>query len=220
MNRNALLNQFCKIELSGETILLLPEKAIYWPEKKMLLIADLHLGKTTHFRNNGIAVPQKAADSNWIRLHRLFNHFDLKRVCYLGDLFHSSLNRDWNTFEQLIGDYPSIEFELIIGNHDILAQELYTNIGFTLYESKVEGPFLLTHEPLQTKSELYNLAGHIHPGVVLKGKAKQRHRLPCFHFGKTQGLLPAFGSFTGLATITLEKEDQVFVITKDKVIGL
>ena len=77
----------------------------------------------------------------------------------------------------------------------------------------------LTHEPMEEPSEeYYNLAGHIHPGAQLLGKGRQALTLPCFYFGKRQGILPAFGSFTGFVKIPVMKEDRVFVIAEGKII--
>jgi metallophosphoesterase superfamily enzyme len=89
------------------------------------------------------------------------------------------------------------------------------------------GPFLLTHHPLEESSEqpgaevtpkYYNLAGHLHPGVTLRGGGRQSVTLPCFYFGRNTGLLPAFGAFTGLARIKPRKEDKVYVIADEKII--
>ena len=66
----------------------------------------------------------------------------------------------------------------------------------------------------------YNLSGHLHPGVNLRGKARQSVTLPCFYFGEQAGLLPAFGTFTGIARIQPKKNDKVFAIVEDKVIAV
>jgi len=63
----------------------------------------------------------------------------------------------------------------------------------------------------------YNLIGHIHPGVQLKGSAKQSIKLPCFYFGVQQGILPAFGAFTGLTALKVKKNYRVFVIVEKTV---
>lgn len=220
MLKKNLFSKFQTIELRGETLHLLPEKAIYWKAKGLLLIADLHLGKSAHFRKNGIAVPAKAENKNWELLTKLFQKVKPKRVNFLGDLFHSVHNKEWEVFENLINEFPDIQFELTIGNHDILSPELYHKLNLKLFETLIEGPFIFTHEPIEKESEYYNLAGHIHPGVKLKGKGNQKHRLACFHFGKNKGLLPAFGSFTGLYTIQVKKEDQIFVVAGEEVICL
>ncbi|HMU04607.1 MAG TPA: hypothetical protein PJ990_13330, partial [Saprospiraceae bacterium] len=76
----------------------------------------------------------------------------------------------------------------------------------------------LTHEPQdEIKNGYYNLAGHIHPGISLKGKGRQKVTLPCFYFGINNGLLPAFGYFTGKAIIKIEKKSDIFAIAEDKI---
>ena len=80
---------------------------------------------------------------------------------------------------------------------------------------------ILSHDKMIMKDEnTFNLYGHIHPGILLRGKAKQSLRLPCFWFSKNYGALPAFGRFTGSVSIRPNKEDQVFVIGDGKVFDL
>lgn len=207
------------VEICGEELLLLPEKAIYWEKQKLLLIADLHLGKATHFRSNGIAVPKEVPDKNWDLLNQLIAKYEVNRLCFLGDLFHSSFNKEWDVFALWVNQYPEVQFELILGNHDILAPEIYDQLEFQTTDKLVDAPFVFTHEP-QICSEGYNLAGHIHPGIRLKGKARQSHRAACFFFDKTGGVLPAFGAFTGMANVKVTKNSQVFAVVNEKVMKL
>ena len=220
MLQEDLFSNFKAVVIRGEKLFLLAEKAIYWEKESLLIIADLHLGKSAHFRKNGIAVPAIAENKNWTILTALFEKIKPKRVNFLGDLFHSVYNQEWEVFTALINSFPSTQFELTLGNHDILDPKLYENSRLKVFKELIEGPFILTHEPLETKSDFYNLAGHIHPGVKLKGKGNQKHRLACFYFGKNNGLLPAFGSFTGLATVKVKKTDQIFVIAGNEVISI
>lgn len=203
-----------------QTLQLHPFRAIYWEEQNSLLLADLHLGKAAHFRKAGLAVPAQAGDTNWDRLISLL--FDLKpaRVLFLGDLFHSDYNPAWEDLTQLIQQFQPISFELIPGNHDILAEPMYQEAGLILHPVTVTlGPFYLTHHPqAETPAGLYNLAGHIHPSVRLQGAARQSLRLPCFYFGARGGLLPAFGAFTGTADIPVQLGDRVFVIAEGQVL--
>lgn len=214
------ISSFQTVQIKTERLFLLPEKAIFWKSKGLLLIADLHLGKSTHFRKNGIAVPIETEHKNWYTLTALFEKINPKRVHFLGDLFHSTYNQEWEVFTQLMNSFPNIKFELTLGNHDILDPVLYQNSRLKVFTELIEAPFIFTHEPLETESDYYNLAGHIHPSVKLKGKGNQKHRLACFYFGKNRGLLPAFGSFTGLATIKVKKEDQVFVVVNNEVVEM
>ncbi len=209
------------LHLFGQELELHPLKAVYWQEERTLLLADLHLGKTRHFRKAGIATPKGVEDTNFDRLISLLLIYQPKRVLLLGDLFHSDYNLAWEGFSDLLAQFASIDFALVPGNHDILDKEHYGSAGLRLEAAKfVDGPFLFTHEPEAGASGLYNIAGHIHPGVRLEGPARQSMRLPCFYFGQDNGILPAFGAFTGLATIQPRLGDRVYGIAHDEVIFL
>ncbi|MEM8523428.1 MAG: ligase-associated DNA damage response endonuclease PdeM [Bacteroidota bacterium] len=193
-------------------------KAIYWQEEEALLIADLHLGKVKHFRKSGFAVPTSASNENWDKLISLLLEFHPKRVIFLGDLFHSEYNDIWEELGNLIQQFSSIRFILVKGNHDILSEENYQSAGLEVCDELLLQNFLLTHHPQEEDALHYNLAGHIHPSVRLKGSGKQYMRLPCFYFGQRNGILPAFGSFTGTATVQPKKQDRIFVVVEDEVI--
>lgn len=207
------------IELQGEEIQLLGERVIFWPKKNLLLLADLHLGKVNHFRRSGIAVPHKANDKNTESLISLLQDLSPDRVIFLGDLFHSHYNAEWEVFGQVLRAFPQISFELVIGNHDILGKYQYDKHAITVHRDPlVVKPFLLSHEPLEERHTYYNLAGHIHPAVMLEGKARQRLKLPCFYFKEYQGLLPAFGVFTGMHVMQPSKGEHVYVLVDGQVV--
>jgi DNA ligase-associated metallophosphoesterase len=215
---------FLRHVVVGEELFLLPEKAIFWPGRRILLIADLHLGKSTHFRKRGVNVPLQVLHEDLSRLTRLIQSFDPERVIFLGDLFHSHKNSEWEVFGEWTLSYP-LKWELIKGNHDLLSFDAYDTYNIRVQEAGlILPPFTLTHfPPLQETdftSELYYLSGHIHPAVQLSGAAYQSLRLPCFIFGKKNGILPAFGRFTGTEIITPRKPDRIFVIAKDHVLDL
>lgn len=204
----------CEFELCGEDLLLLPEKAIFWQNKSYLLLADLHLGKARHFRKNGFAVPD--GEKNFHLLSKLIQHFQPEKVLFLGDLFHSTYNEAIELLASFMEKHPTT-YELVVGNHDILEEEHYDRLGMELtYGHRQEGPFCLCHEPM-VSNDAYVLSGHIHPGVRLQGRGRQSLRLPCYHFAAKQGILPAFGSFTGLHVLKPKAEDQVFVVLEEEV---
>ena len=208
-----------EIELRGEKLVLLPEKCIYWPREKALLLADLHLGKVSHFRKNGIAVPAAARLENLERLHKVLEEPRPQTVIFLGDLFHSSHNTEWIEFGKFLESYRKIRFILITGNHDILRPAAYEEVNITATPQLLLTPFFLTHEP-QPQADLYNLCGHIHPAVKLKSASKQTLRMPCFLFRTDHGMLPAFSSFAGAATVKPVKEDLIYIPAGAEVISM
>ncbi len=197
-----------------------PEKGLVLMAEKVLVLADLHFGKINHFRKSGIPVPTKANDRNSEFLIDLINRVKPQRVIFLGDLFHSHYNEEWEVLGQVLRHFSGCSFELVRGNHDIMSNLQYDRHKMQVHEGALKiGPFIFTHEPLEKpEGDFYNIAGHIHPGVNLKGNGRQSLTLPCFYFGKHQGILPAFGSFTGLAKINPKKEDQIFVIAEGKIL--
>jgi DNA ligase-associated metallophosphoesterase len=213
--------------ISGEQLQLLPQKAVFWPSKRILFLADLHLGKVNHFRRAGIPVPTRANDRNLELIVDLVNLTHPERLICLGDLFHSHYNPEWETFGELIKHFRATSFELVIGNHDIMSEQQYRRKGIVVHEQLLLEPFLLTHHPVESdalaKKKMpagYNLAGHLHPGVTMRGAGRQSITLPCFYFGRQAGLLPAFGTFTGLARIKPHKEDKVYIIADEKIIAV
>lgn len=209
-----------EIELLNEKAVLLPQKALWLKSKKTLLLADLHFGKINHFRKSGIPVPARANERNTEALITLLQATKVDRVIFLGDLFHSHYNEEWEVVGQIRKHFVNCAFELVLGNHDILSELQYKRNNLKVYFKELrEGDLILTHEPMRdVPAGTYNLSGHLHPGVQLRGTGRQAVTLPCFYFGKNQGILPAFGSFTGLARIQPKKEDRIFVIAEDKII--
>ena len=208
------------IKIKGKQLTMLPEKALALKADKILVLSDLHFGKINHFRKSGIAVPPKANDRNSEFLIDLLNRLKPERVIFLGDLFHSHYNEEWEVLGQVLHHFSSCHFELVRGNHDIMSNLQYERHKMHVHEGELRiGKFIFTHEPLEKPTgDFYNIAGHIHPGVHLFGRGRQSLTLPCFYFGKQQGIMPAFGSFTGLAKIHPKKEDQIFVIAEGKIL--
>lgn len=211
-----------EITLREQILCLHPSGAMYWPTNHILFLADVHIGKAVHFRNRGIAVPATVEANNLSRLDMVLQEYMPERVLFLGDLFHSHFNTAWESFAQWRSGYPNISFELIRGNHDILPAAHYQDAGVLLHSDSLNiFPFALQHLPFEERPEpYYGLSGHLHPGVLLRGNGRQALRLPCFYLGTDQGVLPAFGAFTGLSTIKPEKGSRVFVLTGEQVISV
>jgi uncharacterized protein len=206
-----------EIRLKDHRLSLLPQKAIHFPDEKLLVISDLHLGKINHFRRSGIPVPLKANDQNTETLIHLLGEVKPEQVIFLGDLFHSHYNDEWEVMGQVMRHYKTISYHLVQGNHDIMSDHQYERHGLKVHDQIKMNSIVFTHHPTEVLNEEFNIAGHIHPGVLLTGKGRQALTLPCFYFSQRLGLMPAFGAFTGLARIQVKKDDRVFVIADGKI---
>lgn len=135
---------------------------------------------------------------------------------FLGDLFHSTHNSEWDLFVNWCTNCTS-EILLIAGNHDIIVSSHYEKLGITVVDLLKIDTFLLTHHPTEVEG-LFNFSGHIHPGVILRGLGRNSLKLPCFFQRKYQIILPAFGSFTGLGILKPQEEDLIYAMTTDEII--
>ena len=211
-------------------MLLLPGRAIYWPERQTLFLADMHLGKAAHFRKEGIHVPENVADDNFERMDQLLEAYAPRRIVVLGDMFHSAPNYEWRQFtdwKRRRLDPLGATLTLVKGNHDWAAGQFSDSKEIEAWNELHLPPFRLVHHADETPgaeeseakhgSSLYTLGGHVHPAVKMRGKGRQQLTLPCFYFGRNYGLLPAFGAFTGTHILKPHPEDRVYLLLEDRV---
>ena len=210
------------LKFNNHQLDLLPEKAIWVEDLKSIFIADIHFGKAAHFRKSGIPIPEPIHDLDLQGIAYLISKYNPKDFYFLGDLFHSDWNEQWDFLNSFLRKFEETTFHLIKGNHDVLSPIAYQKSTFQIHEQPlIIGNLLLTHEPMkQISAEYLNLCGHIHPGIRLVGKARQSVRIPCFHLRSNQLTLPAFGAFTGLALIKPLATDRIFGITEKKIIQI
>ena len=195
-------------------MVLLAERALFWPGASTLIVADLHWGKAASFRAAGVPVPSGTTAADLARLDSALVQTGASRLLVLGDLIHARAAQGARGTLELIRNWrerrPRLECILVRGNHDRSAGDPPADLGFEVMDRLHEGPFVFQHHPGMNDPG-YTLAGHIHPGIKLTGRG-DRIRLPCFHFAPRCGILPAFGSFTGWTTPGLSPGDRVFVI--------
>jgi len=193
------------IMLRDEDLLLNNLRAIYWKREEALIVSDLHIGKSAHFRRHGIAVSAGVQQRDLERLSYLVTLYQPKQILVVGDLFHAEINRDMDAFRNWRHQFSHIDITLIKGNHDRLRSEVYDSFEISCCQKElVLEPFTFIHEPKRTRNE-FLISGHIHPGVSIRSRGRPRLRLPCFQVTATQLILPAFSDFTGLATSKVGK---------------
>lgn len=188
-----------EITWASQKLILTNKKAIYWQAQKTLILSDLHLGKSAHFRRNGIPIPSQIHQKDLDILDILLNHYDAQKVIVVGDLIHANANGEVLDFRNFLHKFHSVEFILIKGNHDRIADRKILDLGFhsVFNDLQMEG-IKFVHEP--DKSAKYQISGHIHPGVTVKLPTNKHFRLPTYVVSEQMLILPAFSQFTGLDT--------------------
>jgi DNA ligase-associated metallophosphoesterase len=207
------------VRVAGENLLLLPEKAVFWPHEKMLIIADIHFGKAAAFRALGVPVPRGTTSENLAGLDALVAKHGARRVVFLGDFLHARAAHASSTQLAMLAwrqRHSDLALMLVRGNHDLHAGDPAAALGIELVdEPHAVGPFAFCHHP-DIDTPGYALAGHVHPVYVLATRFDAL-RLPCFVVGSTRLILPSFGAFTGGHAVRPEPGDNIYVTSGDAV---
>jgi len=210
-----------EIDVVGERLWLLGERAVFRPVANTLLVADLHLGKPAAFRASGLPVPEHITQADLARLTLAVRSTAASKLVILGDLIHARSGQTPQTIEAFAdwrNCHADLDVLLVLGNHDRNCKVIPPNWGLTVAEDRlVEGPFVYCHWPDEC-AEGYVLGGHIHPVAVMAGRGRQRVRLRCFAVGERRMILPAFGNFTGGASGGAAAGDRVFLVADDCVV--
>lgn len=205
------------------TLQLLPDRAVYFPACRTLIIADVHAGKGTAFRDAGLPIPVGSTQKDLKRIDRLLEATNAERLVILGDFLHAKGSRQTETMEMLKrwrDTNHRISVMLIRGNHDRSAGRVPGEWNI----EEVEEPFdegcgiLFAHAPRDC-NQTPMLCGHVHPVVSVRDFDRSTVRVPCFWFdGRGCGVLPAFGSLTGGYNVGIREGERVYLAMPDKVI--
>lgn len=211
------------VTIVNETLILTPERTVFWQNTATLLAADLHWGKDAAFRAGSIAVPGGSLADDLARLNTALARHPTQRLILLGDLLHARESLAPEVVEavaQWRNMWADLDIILVRGNHDRHVRALPEAWHMTEIRGElIETPFVLRHTPATSEAG-YVLAGHVHPAVEMRGKGRQILRVSCFWFGTQTGLLPAFGTFTGVAVVHPKPGDTVIGAIENKLIRL
>ena len=210
------------LTIAGETVYLLPQRALYWPGRETLFFADPHFGKAATFRAGGIPVPGGTTGANLDRLDAALAMTGATRLVCLGDLLHARAGRVARTVAEVAAwraRHADLDWLLVRGNHDRHAGDPPPSWAIiSVDEPFVEAPFVWRHIP-ESDPAGYTLAGHRHPAVRL-GRGSLSETLPCFYFGEEVAILPAFGEFTGTSLVDPRPGERLFVLAGEEVLAI
>ncbi len=179
----------------GHDFKIVGQTALYWPLRRALIVADLHLEKASWFAQRGQMLPPYDSQATLDHLAGLLTETGAQRVWCLGDNFHDE-SGPLRMSERAQGLLHSLtqatDWHWITGNHD---EDLPSGIGgHIIPEAYVEG-LLLRHlaDPSELRPEV---SGHFHPKVRASARGRSISR-PCFVRSQHKLILPSFGSLTG-----------------------
>jgi uncharacterized protein len=183
------------LTLNGAGLVLDPSGALWWPEQRMLVAADLHLEKGSALAARGRLLPPYDTRVTIDRLAVVTRRYRPERVVALGDSFHdraATERMDDADVERLARLIKEHDWIWIAGNHD---PEPPAAVGGKVERELVVGPLAFRHEPAEGYAQ-GEVCGHLHP----KGAVRVRGRRisgRCFVTDCGRLVIPAFGAYTG-----------------------
>jgi DNA ligase-associated metallophosphoesterase len=184
-----------RFSFSGKELMALPQGALFWPARKALLVADLHLEKASWFARLGQMLPPYDSIATLADLTAIVAATGAKEIWCLGDSFHDrhGCDRLPARARALLTELTaSTRWTWIVGNHD---PGFADHCGGSIVEEAEVDGLLLRHEadPAEPRPEL---SGHFHPKLRINHRGRHVSRR-CFVATERKLILPAFGALTG-----------------------
>jgi len=172
-----------------------PDGALFWPARRALLVADLHLEKASWFARLGQMLPPYDSLATLQAIEADIERTQPNLLFCLGDSFHDRFGCDrlpGAARELLQGLTSRIDWVWIVGNHD---SGFVDHCGGRIEEECEIAGLILRHEAIADEPQP-EISGHFHPKMRLRLKGRSVSRR-CFVASNTKLILPAYGSLTG-----------------------
>ncbi|WP_170561035.1 ligase-associated DNA damage response endonuclease PdeM [Ruegeria atlantica] len=179
---------------SDQDLRALGSGALWWPNRKLLCVSDLHLGKSERMaRRGGPALPPYDSQDTLTRLAADIDRTGAQTVVCLGDSFDDlDVLSALGTAEKLslAALQAGRQWIWIEGNHDPGPIDL----GGTHLAEYTAGPLVFRH--IAQLGGHGEISGHYHPKTRLKARGRTITR-PAFLLNDVRLILPAYGTYTG-----------------------
>lgn len=210
------------LTFADEQFILMADRAIFWPRRSTLVVADTHFGKDSLFQQRGIPVPSDITSNDLLKLSALLGSVGARRLLVLGDFFHGKESNDPIMTKHLRAwrdALSELEITLVRGNHDVHAGDPCESLGIESLNSLTIDGCKFVHAPLaDAPSDVSILCGHVHPATTLTDFDGTSMKVPAFVVDPTQLILPAFGRFTGTSVVPRQPGRAFYIASHGRVI--
>ena len=185
-----------EFDCAGEKLQALPARALHWPARRRVVVADLHLGEGSFYPVTARKLlPRHDTRQTLAMLTALIDVLQPEMVMCLGDSFHdrTASERLPEAERRMIeGLTKRAHFVWISGNHDPTPPPA----GWGEVAEEInDGPLIFRHEA-QFGPARGEVSGHFHPvaALTVRGRGMRRR---CFLTDGHRLILPAFGTYAG-----------------------
>lgn len=211
-----------KLDLGGQCLELLPERALRWPAIDALVVADVHLGKDQVFRRAGIAIPATVLDEELAALDALIRRWRPELLIVLGDWVHAPpiAGEAWpERINEWRAAHRQLAVSLVPGNHDRALAPWLRRWCIEEHPAPHQINGLKLFHEVVLDAPPAGLSGHLHP-VARVGRGPDRLRVPVFAKRGEHLVLPSFGRFTGGMELPDRLQWRLFAPLRDRVVAL
>jgi DNA ligase-associated metallophosphoesterase len=184
-----------RLRLAGAEVLLRHSGALWEPERRALVVADLHLEKGSAYAARGQMLPPFDTSDTLGRLEAEVAALSPAVVVLLGDSFHDRTAEDRlaeSNAERLHALASGRRLVWVIGNHDMDGPRSAPGEVTDILNL---GRLVLRHEPL-AGVQPGEVSGHLHPCARVRATSGAVRRR-CFVTDAERAVLPAFGAYAG-----------------------
>ena len=187
-------------------------RSLYLATEKTLVVADIHWGYAQSHRRVGNLLPIWGNREIAQRLHRLIEHYEPRRLIWLGDSLHAPAAA--SIAEDFLREIAFLEVIIIRGNHD-RAWPRADHVEYRL------GPWLFHHgdRVREVEEGVIEVIGHIHPAISWSDGAGLRLKVPVLVQGRRRLILPSFSDWSSGAVWNdrLEADEKMWLISSRKI---
>lgn len=182
-----------RLHLAGEELVPLCSGGLWWPDRRVLVVSDLHLEKGSSYAARGQMLPPYDTHATLAAVEAMCAALSPDIVISLGDSFHdrsAEVRLGETAAARIMALTAGHDWVWVEGNHDPDPPAFLGGRGSRALEI---GQLVFRHEPTGARGEI---AGHLHPAAKVRGRGRSVRRR-CFASDGERLVMPALGAFTG-----------------------
>ncbi len=203
------------IRIQEQEFTLHPLGTLFWQNQNTLLIADVYIDSDLHLKKYGTALTEDDVSITYENINEVIAYFNPEEIYFLGDVLQDSHSKASTLFEEWVATQAA-HISIITKNYNPLLESYFEELGIEILDDFMSDDFFFTHKPT-TAQQLFNICGHVHPGVQLKDENNQPIKYACFAVFEHQFILPSFGDLIGSFYINPNEVEAIFTCTEEEV---